>query len=242
MSTAGILIIGNEILSGKVQDENAPYLLRELRVQGVDVLRVLTIPDEVDLIASEVRALSGLFDYVLTSGGVGPTHDDVTMEGVAKGLGRRLLRDERMRALLENALRGRETNESHLKMTELPEGSELIETPDLWFPLVQVENVFVFPGIPGLLRAKFEGSRERFEGSPVFLRHVYVTSMETDVALDLQHLLDAFPELMLGSYPQVGQDGYRTLLTLESRDESYLNRAVDALLARIPEDYVLRVE
>ena len=242
MSTAGILIIGNEILSGKVQDENAPYLLKELRSQGVDVLRVLTIPDEADLIASEVQSLSRQFDYVLTSGGVGPTHDDVTMLGVANGLGRKLVRDARMLALLENALRGREANESHLKMTELPEGAELIETPDLWFPLVQVDNVFVFPGIPSLLRAKFEGSRTRFAGSPVFLRHVYVTCIETDVALDLRQLLEAFPELMLGSYPQVGEDGYRTLVTRESRDEDYVSRAVDALLARIPADYVLRVE
>ena len=109
-------------------------------------------------------------------------------------------------------------------------------------PLVQVDNVFVFPGIPSLLRAKFEGSRTRFEGSPVFLRHVYVTCIETDVALDLRQLLEAFPELMLGSYPQVGEDGYRTLVTLESRDEDYVSRAVDALLARIPADYVLRVE
>ena len=242
MSTAGSLIIGNEILSGKVQDENAPYLLRELRSQGVDVLRVVTIPDEVDLIAADVQAFSRQFDYVLTSGGVGPTHDDVTMLGVANGLGRKLVQDARMRTLLENALHGREANESHLKMTVLPEGSELIETPDLWFPLVRVENVFVFPGIPSLLRAKFEGSRTRFEGSPVFLLRVYVTCIETDVALDLQELLDGFPELMLGSYPQFGEDGYRTLVTLESRDEGYLRRAVDALLARIPTDYVLRVE
>ena len=144
--------------------------------------------------------------------------------------------------LLENVMRGRETNESHLKMTELPEGAVLIETPDLWFPLVRVDNVFVFPGIPKLLRMKFEESRELFSGNPVFLRHVYVTCMETDVAMDLRSLLEEFPELMLGSYPQMNDDGYRTLVTLESRDEGYVNRAVDSFLAQIPADYVLRVE
>ena len=92
MSTAGILIIGNEILTGKVQDENAPYLLRELRRLGVDVERVNTIPDEVDVIAGEVKSFAKAFDYVLTSGGVGPTHDDVTMEGVAVAFGRKLVR------------------------------------------------------------------------------------------------------------------------------------------------------
>ncbi len=242
MSTAGILIIGNEILTGKVQDENAPYLLAELRKQGVDVERVLVVPDVVETIATDVRDLSRSFDYVLTSGGVGPTHDDVTMEGVARAFGRELKRHPRMDELLHQALRGRETNESHLKMTELPEGAELIETPDLWFPLVLVENVYVFPGIPSLLRAKFEGARERFVGQKVYLRNLYVTCIETDIAQDLNELLGEFPDLMVGSYPRFSDEGFRTLITLESRDPAYVSRALDALVGRIPADYVLRVE
>jgi molybdenum cofactor synthesis domain-containing protein len=242
MSTAGILIIGNEILTGKVQDENAPFLLRELRRLGVDVERVNTIPDEIDVIAREVKAFAKDFDYVLTSGGVGPTHDDVTMEGVAVAFGRKLVRDERMETKLRDALRGRDANESHLKMCELPEGAELIETSDLWFPLVQVENVYIFPGIPRLLKAKFEGVQARFVGVPFHLRNVYVTCIETDIAGDLNALLEDFPELDVGSYPKFGEEGHRTLITLESRDESYVARALDALIDRIPADYVLRVE
>jgi molybdenum cofactor synthesis domain-containing protein len=242
MSTAGILIIGNEILTGKVQDENAPHLLRELRRLGVDVKRVNTIPDDIEIIADEVRAFSRAFDYVLTSGGVGPTHDDVTMDGVAAAFGRKLVRDPRMEAKLRKALRGREANESHLKMCELPEGAELIETSDLWFPLVQVENVYVFPGIPRLLKAKFEGVKDRFVGDPVHLRSVYVTCIETDIAQDLNALLEEFPGLDVGSYPKFGEEGHRTLITLESRDEAYVARALDSLIGRIPADYVLRVE
>jgi molybdopterin-biosynthesis enzyme MoeA-like protein len=164
------------------------------------------------------------------------------MDGIAAAFGKKLVRDDRMEAKLRKALRGREANESHLKMCEIPEGAILIETPDLWFPLVQVENVYVFPGIPRLLRTKFEGVKERFVGVPVYLRSVYVTCIETDIAQDLNALLEEFPDLEVGSYPKFGEEGHRTLITLESRDEAYLGRALDALIGRIPVDYVLRVE
>lgn len=236
------MIIGNEILTGKVQDENAPYLLRELRTLGVDVQCVHTILDDIETIAGEVRTFSESYDYVLTTGGVGPTHDDVTMDGVAAAFRRKLVRDARMEDKLRKALGGREANPSHLKMCELPEGAELVETPDLWFPLVVIENVYVFPGIPSLLRAKFEGARGRFEGSPVFLRNLYLTCIETDIAEDLRALIADFPELDVGSYPKMSNEGYRTLVTLESRDRDTVDRAVDSLVDRIERSRILRVD
>lgn len=242
MSTAGILIIGNEILSGKIQDENAPYLLRELRAQGVDVERVYTIPDEIDVIAADVASFSRDYTYVLTSGGVGPTHDDVTMDGVAKAFDRPLVQNERMTEMLRSALRGTEPNASQVKMCMLPEGAKLIETPDLWFPLVQVENVYVFPGIPRLLQAKFHASRGTFAGTPLVLRRVFMGCFESDIAQALHDLLEEFPELRLGSYPRVGNEDYRTLLTLESRDRDYVDRAVSSLVGRIPAADLVRVE
>ncbi len=242
MSTAGILIIGNEILSGKVQDENLPYLLPQLRELGVSVERVHVLPDVADLIASEVRTFSKAFTYVITTGGVGPTHDDVTMEGVALAAGCELVPHPRMGDLLRKALKGNPPNASQLKMCMLPEGAQLIETADLWFPLVRVENIYVFPGIPRLLQKKFEGAREHFKGDPFFLRQVFVSCMESDVAQALNEVLEEFPDLMLGSYPKLDQQGYHTLLTLESRDQAYVNRAVDSLLARIPKSQLLRVE
>jgi molybdenum cofactor synthesis domain-containing protein len=242
MSSAGILIIGNEILTGKVQDENAPYLLRELREIGVDVKRVHVIPDEIEVISHEVREFSRSFSYVLTTGGVGPTHDDVTMDGVAAAFGRKLVLDPRMEEKLHEALRGRPANESHLKMTMIPEHADLIETPDLWFPLVRVENVYIFPGIPRLLKAKFEGARGEFVGRRVYLRNVYVTCIETDIAQVLREILAAHPKVEVGSYPKMSEAGYRTLITLECRDEQDVNRATDALVERIPADYLLRVE
>jgi FAD synthetase len=246
MSTAGILIIGNEILSGKVQDENTPYFLRELRTLGVDVRAVHVVPDEIELIADEVARFSQSYDYVLTSGGVGPTHDDLTMDGVARAFGVDLVVHDEMAGQLRQALRGAEPNTSQLKMCMLPRGAGLISTPDLWFPLVHVRNVYIFPGIPRLLQAKFESARACFKGQPFFLRRVYVRCMESDIAQDLHDLLADFPELLLGSYPRTtargSDDDYLTMLTLESRDEQYMLRAVDSLVARIPVGSLLRVD
>ena len=246
MSSAGILIIGNEILSGKVQDENTPFLLRELRQLGVDVAAVHVIPDEIDVIAKDVREFSERFDYVMTTGGVGPTHDDVTMEAIATAFGVELVVHREMERQLREALKGEDPNESQMKMCMLPRGAELISTPDLWFPLVHMANVFIFPGIPKLLQAKFQSARKNFRGEPYFLRRVYVRCMESDIAQDLHDLLDDFPELLLGSYPRTtareSASDYLTMLTLESRDESYVTRAVQSLVARIPDEQVLRVE
>lgn len=243
MSTAGIVIIGNEILTGKVQDENTPWLLRELRRQGVDVPRVHVIADLVAEIARDVREFSRAYDYVLTSGGVGPTHDDVTMDGVAAAFDVPLEQNVEMTGMLNAALRGREPNASMIKMCMLPVGATLIATKDLWFPLVQVRNVYVFPGIPRLLQAKFDSAREMFRGEPVFLRRVYVSLIESDIAHDLNELLVEFSELMLGSYPRTAADAdYMTMLTLESRDEDYADRATQSLVKRMPSGAILRVE
>jgi len=241
-STAGILIIGNEILSAKVQDENAPYLLRGLRELGIAVRRVHVIPDVIEEIAAEVATFSTSYRYVFTTGGVGPTHDDVTMDGVAVAFGRKLVLHADMEALLRRALPGTEPNKSQLKMCMLPEGAELIETHELWFPLVKVANVFVFPGIPRLLRAKFDALRDRLEGRPVHLRRVFVTCMESDIAESLYELIDQFSELEVGSYPATERGDYRTLVTLEAGDEVVVVRAVDVLLGKLPRNVLLRVE
>src|SRR5262245_38353013 len=241
MATAGILIIGNEILSGKVTDTNSPYLCRELRALGVDVERILTIPDDVRVIAREVRALAEAYDVVFTSGGIGPTHDDLTMDGVALAFGRKVMRSDSIAERIARA-QNKPPNESQLKMAMVPEDALLIDAGDLWFPVVVVENVYVFPGIPELLRKKFESVRERFRGVPVLLKRVFVKRRESDIAAELNALLDEFPELMLGSYPKIGEESFHVLLTLESRDAGYLQRALDALLVRLPGDSIHKVE
>jgi molybdenum cofactor synthesis domain-containing protein len=241
MASAGVLVIGNEILSGKVVDVNSPYLCRELRALGVDVRRVLTIPDEVELIAQEVRAMSGTFDWVFTSGGIGPTHDDLTMEGVSRAFGIPLEVNESIASRIERAL-GERLNESQLKMAMIPRGAHLVDSGDLWFPVVIVHNVHVLPGIPDLLQRKFHSIRERFRGVPFVLRRVFVTQRESDIAAVLNALLVEYPELMLGSYPRVGEGSFHVLLTLESRDPAYVNRALDELVRRLPAEAIHKVE
>ena len=142
--TAGIVIIGNEILSGKVQDVNAAYLLRELRLLGVDVKKVSVIPDEIDIIALEVAAFSRQFDIVFTSGGVGPTHDDVSIEGIAKAFGRRVIRHPELERLLRSRYSGN-LNEARLKLTEVPEGALLISEDGLWLPAVDGGKCLYLP-------------------------------------------------------------------------------------------------
>ena len=241
MSTAGLLVIGNEILSGKVVDTNSPYLASELRELGVDLRRILTIPDELDIIADETRKMSEAYDFVFTSGGIGPTHDDITFDGVALAFGRETQLHQGMCDRIERA-QGKPANESQKKMAMIPSGAKLIDAGDLWFPVVIVENVHIFPGIPELLRKKFASVRERFSGEAFHLKQVYVTRQESDIAQFLHDLLAEFPQLMLGSYPRIRETDYRVLLTLESHDVDYLSRALDSLLARLPDDCVRRVE
>jgi molybdenum cofactor synthesis domain-containing protein len=241
MPSAGILIIGNEILSGKVTDENSPYLCRELRALGVDVERLLTIPDELDQIAVEVKAMSDAYDFVFTSGGIGPTHDDLTIEGVAAGFGVSVEHSESIEERIRRATKS-EPSETLLRMARIPAGSQLLDSGDLWFPLVVMKNVYIFPGVPELLRKKFEDARERFRGVPFVLKKVYVRARESDIAPTLNELLQEYPELMLGSYPRIGQEAFQVMLTLESRDAGYVQKALDALLARLPAESIHGVE
>jgi molybdenum cofactor synthesis domain-containing protein len=239
--TAGILVIGNEILSGKVVDTNSPYLCRELRHLGVDVERIVTIPDSVETIASHVLAMSKAYDLVFTSGGIGPTHDDLTLEGVAAAFGRPIEHSASIEERLTRA-GGKRPSESALKMARIPAGAMLLDAGDLWFPLVIVENVYILPGVPELLRKKFESARERFRGIPFVLKRVFVKGRESEIAPTLHELLRQFPELLLGSYPRIREEAFDVMLTLESRDAGYVQRALDVLLERLPAESIHRVE
>jgi molybdenum cofactor synthesis domain-containing protein len=239
--TAGIILIGNEILSGKVTDVNAAYLCRELRGLGVEVRRITVIPDEVDLIATEVRAFSREYDVVFTSGGVGPTHDDVTIEGVAKALGVPVVREPRLVQVLEGYFKGR-LNEARLKMAEVPEGAELTADGELVFPAVVVRNIYILPGVPEIFRQKFDSLKERFRETPFHLCCVYVSMGEGTLADHLNALLAGHPDLMLGSYPEFSNPEYKVKVTLESKNRGYLEEAVTDLLERLPRETVVRVE
>ncbi len=239
--TAGILVIGNEILSGKVVDTNSPYLCQELHTLGVDVQRIGVVPDDIDVIAHDVSLLSRSFDHVFTTGGVGPTHDDVTIEAVARGLQRQVIVHPQLEALLNEHWRDR-PEAAKAKMASVPEGAELLMEPSLPVPVLLVDNVYIFPGIPQLFRRKFDSIKDRFQELPYHGRLVYLSARESDFSHLLDTLVEEFPALLLGSYPEVDNPAYRVKLTLESKDMAYLTQAYDRLLALLPPDYVCNVE
>ena len=238
--TAGIILVGNEILSGKIADANAAYLCRELRALGVDVRRIAIIPDEVQLIAEVVAEFSRDFDVVFTSGGVGPTHDDVTIEGVARAMAVPVVRHPALVALLERYYRGAVTGAA-LRMAEVPDGAELVGGEIVRFPTVLMRNVYVLPGVPEIFRAKFEALRERFRDQPIHLKNVFVSLGEGTLADYLNRLLADFPLLQLGSYPELSNPEYKVKVTLESRDRGYLDQALADFLARLPAEVVVKI-
>lgn len=228
MATAAVVIIGNEILSGKFPDENAPYLIRRLRELGVDLGRVVVIPDEVEVIAAEVRGCSAAFDHVFTTGGVGPTHDDLTMLGIARAFGVSVLRHPRLEGVLRERL-GERANEAALRMADVPAGADLWWDGQVRFPLVVMHNVAIFPGVPALLRMKFEAVAQRFAGVPVTLRRLWTLETEPAIADALTAAAGRWGTVAIGSYPRFELAPPRVLVTLESRDDDALE-ACEAFL------------
>lgn len=239
--SAGIVVIGNEILSGKVVDTNSAFLARELRQLGVALKRIAVIPDELETIAEVVRDFYQRFDVVFTSGGVGPTHDDVTMEGVALALDRRVIRHPFLESKIREYLSNR-VNEAHLKMAEVPEGAELIDDDKLRFPTVKVENIYILPGIPEILQQKFLAFKDQLAVDPYYLKAIYTREGESAVAGYLNATLREFPELLLGSYPKINDPEYTVKLTLESKNRAYVERAFAHLMGLLPQGWVVKTE
>ena len=239
-ASAAMVVIGNEILSGKVRDTNSPFLASQLRELGVSLERLITIPDDVDVIAETVRTYAEAYDYVFTSGGVGPTHDDVTMQGIAGAFDVDVEEHEELSALIRRAV-GDGVTPIHLKMAQAPAGARLVDAEESAFPTVAIANVFILPGIPELFEAKIVSMRERFRARPYHLREVLVSKNEAEIAEFLDATLDAFPELLLGSYPKLGEARYQVRLTLESKDKSYVDLALADLMERMPDSYVVEV-
>lgn len=241
MSTAGIVVIGNEVLSGKVEEENARFLIRELRALGVELMRVAIIRDELGEIAREIKAMSEAYDYVFSTGGVGPTHDDVTMEGVALGLGVPLVRSAELEATICGHFGARVTA-SVLHMADVPEGTELLGQGTMLHPITRVRNIYVLPGVPEFLRAKFNFIKAGLADRPIVLRQVWVRVGEDAVGDHLREVLAAVPGLEIGSYPRFDTPEFKVKITIEAKDAALVDRGVAELLRRVPAGDVVRVE
>lgn len=239
--TAAALVIGNEILSGKVQDGNTVTLATELRRVGVELRRVVVVPDEVAVIAAEVNALRGTHTWLFTSGGVGPTHDDVTVEGVARALGRRVVRD----AVIEGLLRahyGERLTDGHLHMADVVEGTELWPGKSPQWPTMVLGNVFILPGVPEIFRWKLEGLIDRLRGDdpPFHLRNVYASGDEGEIKPYLDAVVERFPMVSVGSYPRLNDPDHSVRVTFDGRDEAVVAEAAGAFVEMLPARWFLR--
>jgi molybdenum cofactor synthesis domain-containing protein len=232
MPTAAIVVIGDEILSGKFAEDNASWLLRELRELGVAVRHIQVIPDVVEEIRDAVRADSARVDPVFTSGGVGPTHDDVTMAGVALAFGVRVVRHPKLEEELR-AYYGERLLPAHLRMAEVPEGAELVAADHPSWPVTAMRNVYILPGVPVIFRKKFAAMRERFRARPFFGRRLYCMADEGSLAGDLDAVVAAHPGIAVGSYPRFEERDYRVLVTLEAKDEALVEAAARDLDERL---------
>lgn len=230
-STAAILIIGEEILSGKVEEENARFLVQELRGLGVAVRRIEVVPDVRAEITTSVRAMSARYQHVFTSGGVGPTHDDVTLPAVADAFGMTIARRPELAELIRHTM-GSELHERDLRMADIPEGARLLwgdpPDPGRW-PVVAVQNVYVMPGVPLIFRRKFEALRPLLRAGPIFSRALYSSEPEGPIADSLDQVVAAFPSVSIGSYPRIDAPDHKVKITFDGRDLA----AVEAALARL---------
>ena len=239
MSSAAILVIGNEILSGKVQDENGPFLTRELRALGVELRRIETVPDEVPLIVDALQRCRGQAQWVFTSGGIGPTHDDVTIAAIAQALGRAVVHDERTLALLRSRF-PEPLKPALCRLAEVPEGARVEFHEGYLFPVISVENVVILPGVPSLLQEGFSRLRERFRVSPIHSRAIYFNLGEGTLAEHLDATVARFPSVGIGSYPRFDSADYRVKVTFDGRDEAQVRAASEFLKTRLPAETIVR--
>ncbi|CAK7311437.1 FAD synthase [Vulpes lagopus] len=236
--TAGIIIVGDEILKGHTQDTNTYFLCRTLRSLGVQVCRVSVVPDEVTTIAAEITSFSSRFTHVLTAGGIGPTHDDVTFEAVAQAFGDELKPHPELEAAIK-ALGGKGWEKLSLvpSSARLHYGTDPQTGQPFKFPLVSVRNVYLFPGIPELLKRVLEGLKGLFQNTAVqfHLRELYVAADEASIAPILAEAQAHFGrKLGLGSYPDWGSNYYQVKLMLDSEEEGPLEECLAYLTTHLP--------
>ncbi len=240
--TAAALIIGNELLSGKVEEANLPLLARNLRGLGVELRRVVMVLDHIPTIAEEMRQLSASHDWLFTSGGVGPTHDDVTIEAAALAFGTNVISHPDLEAMIRGYY-GDKCTDGHLRMALMPEGASLESSPEVPWPTIRVKNTFLLPGIPEVFRIKLPVVMSRITAKiPYFSRAVYTKMDEGDLKPLLDRVVADFRDVDVGSYPKWRDPAYKTKLTFDGRDEARVRAACDAFVATLPEGEPQKVE
>jgi molybdenum cofactor synthesis domain-containing protein len=235
--TAAILVIGDEILSGRTKDKNIGYIAEYLTNIGVDLREVRVVPDIEDEIVAAVNALRSRYTHIFTTGGIGPTHDDITADSVAKAFGVPIDVDERAVKLLLERIPRADLNEARLRMARIPEGAELIENSVSKAPGFSLGNVHVMAGVPTIMQAMLDALTPRLKtGKKMLSRSLPARAKEGDVAAPLREMQARFPDVSMGSYPTFEEGvGPTTTLVLRSRDEARLDEAETAVRAMLDE-------
>lgn len=235
--TAAMLVIGDEILSGRTRDANMHYLAGEVTKVGIDLREVRVVSDDPAAIVAAVRALSAAYDHVFTSGGIGPTHDDITAENVAAAFDRPISVREDARAILaaHYDARGQELNDARLRMARIPDGATLIDNPISAAPGFTIENVHVMAGVPSIFQAMLASVLPKLTGgAPILSQTLEIRRGEGDIAGPLSDLAGRYPDLSIGSYPFIRDGCYGAQIVMRGQDGARLDAAMAELAGMFP--------
>ena len=227
---AALIIIGNEILSGRTQDKNLSYLANWLNEIGIQLSEVRVIRDEEKVIIDTVNHLRSEYDYVFTTGGIGPTHDDITSLSIARAFGVELEVNDKALSILKEYYKDGELTEARMKMTMIPVGAELVDNPVSKAPGFKIDNVFVMAGIPSIMQGMLEGARRFLKGGDVVKSmSIDVFTPESNVAQALTDLQKKYNDVEIGSYPFSKDNRFGTTLVMRSSDEKRLHQCDEEL-------------
>jgi molybdenum cofactor synthesis domain-containing protein len=243
--TAALAVIGDEILSGRTQDKNVAQLATWLNGQGIRLTEVRVVPDEEQAIVAAVNDLRPKHDYLFTTGGIGPTHDDITVDSIAAAFGVPVVIHPDARRILEDYYRGRPLGltEARLRMARVPEGAELIPNPTSGAPGVRMGNVFILAGVPNIAKSMLEALDGKLEGgTPMVSVTVRAHAAESEVAELLKQVQDEHPGVSIGSYPFYRDGGIGADFVIRSEDKALAERCAMALRKALEKADVQLVE
>jgi molybdenum cofactor synthesis domain-containing protein len=243
-ATAAVVIVGSEVLSAKVQDENGPFLARRLHELGVELTAIHVVPDRSDAVVEALLSARRRAGWVFTCGGVGPTHDDLTLPAVARALGVPLRRhpgmEQVLRAMHARHHAGAALPHVALRMADLPEGTQLLGDPE--FPTLVVSRVVMLPGVPSFLRHQFERVVHLLGGSPYHLVSLFFSWGEDQLAMPLAEVAEAHPDVEIGSYPRFDGADHRVRVTVEGRAPEAVRNASLAILSAVAPEALVRAD
>ena len=242
LSSACILVIGDEVLSGRTEDKNINFIAKRCDNIGVSVNEVRIIPDDKETIKNTVLECYKKFDYIFTTGGIGPTHDDITTECIASAFNLEVeINPEALKRLKDHYKKSNiELNNARIKMAKIPKGAKLIDNPVSSAPGFIVENIYVLPGVPKILQAMFKNLEDEIKGiTNMVSKNIIVYSPEGEIADFLENIQNEFVDVSIGSYPYFRPPDVGTNIVLRSIDKNLINESAIAICRKLKENKIL---